>query len=220
MLEQIEVKRYTVTGRFLSIIINKWLNMLSLSWKGVYIGKGSKILSSSFCIGKGSRINGKITIKGSGKATIGKYCALGDDIRIITGNHEAFTTSIQLALQKRILGYNFHTKEAVIVGNDVWIGDAVIILPGVTIDDGSVIGAGSVVTKSVSPYMIVAGVPATRINERCSRELAAKFRELSWWDWSEETMKLYQDLFIAWENEQEILECIELIQERMDHVSS
>jgi len=54
----------------------------------------------------------------------------------------------------------------VIIGNDVWIGAYGIVLPGVTIGDGAVIAAGSVVTKDVAPYTIVAGVPAKEIGKR------------------------------------------------------
>lgn len=54
----------------------------------------------------------------------------------------------------------------VVIGNDVWIGAYGIVLPGVTIGDGAVIAAGSVVTKDVAPYTIVAGVPAKQIGQR------------------------------------------------------
>jgi maltose O-acetyltransferase len=59
----------------------------------------------------------------------------------------------------------------VIIGNRVWIGYRALILPGVTIGDGAVVGAGSVVTKNVEPYTIVAGNPARKIGER-SKELS------------------------------------------------
>jgi acetyltransferase-like isoleucine patch superfamily enzyme len=48
----------------------------------------------------------------------------------------------------------------VTLGNDVWVGHGAVIMPGVTIDDGAVVGSSSVVTKDVAPYTIVAGVPA------------------------------------------------------------
>lgn len=59
----------------------------------------------------------------------------------------------------------------VIIGNQVWIGYRAIILPGVTIGDGAVVGAGAIVTKNVEPYTIMAGNPAKKIGER-SNELS------------------------------------------------
>ncbi len=57
-------------------------------------------------------------------------------------------------------------KTDVSIGNDVWIGAKSVILPGVTIGDGAVIAAGSIVNKDVAPYSIVAGVPAKFIKTR------------------------------------------------------
>ena len=66
-------------------------------------------------------------------------------------------------------GYNDHvvsSKGNIEIGNDVWCGTSSIILSGVTIADGVVVGAGSVVTRSVGPYSIVAGNPARLLRKR------------------------------------------------------
>ena len=63
----------------------------------------------------------------------------------------------------------------VIIGNRVWIAYRAIILPGVTIGDGAVVGAGAVVTKNVEPFAIVAGNPARKIGER-DRDLKYKIK--------------------------------------------
>ena len=72
----------------------------------------------------------------------------------------------------------------IIVGNDVWIGGNAIILSGVKIGDGAVIGAGSVVTKDVADYEIVAGNPAKHIKYRFKREEIKQLKEIEWWNWS------------------------------------
>jgi acetyltransferase-like isoleucine patch superfamily enzyme len=58
-----------------------------------------------------------------------------------------------------------HTKGAITIGNNVWIGDKATILDGVTIGEGAVIAANSVVTKDVPPYCVAAGVPAIIIKK-------------------------------------------------------
>ncbi|WP_421075566.1 MULTISPECIES: CatB-related O-acetyltransferase [unclassified Microbacterium] len=70
-----------------------------------------------------------------------------------------------------------------VVGNDVWIGREATILPGVTIGDGAVIGAHSVVTKDVAPYEVVGGNPARRIRMRFDEEDVRRLLAVRWWDW-------------------------------------
>ena len=68
--------------------------------------------------------------------------------------------------------------------------------PGLTIGDGAVIGAGSVVTRSVPPYAIVAGSPARIISYRFLKEVINFMLELKWWDWSFEKVKENMDLLM------------------------
>ena len=68
------------------------------------------------------------------------------------------------------------------IGNDVWIGDNAVILRGVSVSTGVIVGAGSVVTKNVDPYMIVAGNPARVIRPRFERSVAKKLLGSEWWD--------------------------------------
>lgn len=99
-------------------------------------------------------------------AQIGKHTDIGDNVMmgpnvtIITRNHRFDSTEIPMNDQ----GYYDH--EPVIIEDDVWIGNNVIILPGVRIGKGSIIGAGAVVTKNITPYSIVGGVPAKLIRKR------------------------------------------------------
>ncbi|MEG0289803.1 MAG: CatB-related O-acetyltransferase [Erysipelotrichaceae bacterium] len=78
-----------------------------------------------------------------------------------------------------------------IIGNDVWIGSDAKILPGVHIGDGSIIAAGSIVSKDVPAYHIVAGNPACVIKKRFDDELIELLLTLKWWDVSsDELLKL------------------------------
>lgn len=87
---------------------------------------------------------------------------MGTDVVVITKNHAFNQTDIPMMQQ------GFEDERPVIIGNDVWIGDRVIILPGVHIGDGAIIAAGAVVTKDVPAYAIVGGVPAKLIRMRQS----------------------------------------------------
>jgi acetyltransferase-like isoleucine patch superfamily enzyme len=77
----------------------------------------------------------------------------------------------------RLIRPNLH------IGNDVWIGENTIILPNVMhIGDGAVIGAGSVVTRDVEEYSIVAGNPAKEIRKRFSKTIVEQIKTTRWWD--------------------------------------
>jgi hypothetical protein len=63
------------------------------------------------------------------------------------------------------------------------------VLPGVTVGDGAVIGAGAVVTKDVAPYTIVGGVPAHVIHPRFPPEIARRIAATAWWDWPRDVLE-------------------------------
>lgn len=92
--------------------------------------------------------------------TIGDNVMMGPECMIFTQNHAYADKTVPMNRQ------GFSRQRPVIIGNDVWIGARVIILPGVTIGDGCIIGAGSVVTKNIMPYSIVGGNPAKTIKIR------------------------------------------------------
>ena len=72
------------------------------------------------------------------------------------------------------------------VGNDVWIGQHVTVLPGVHIGDGAIIGANSVVADNIPPYAIAAGNPCRVVRPRFDQALTDYLIKLRWWDWSPE----------------------------------
>lgn len=114
------------------------------------------IIGSDCAIGAWNHITcvNKIVI-GSGLLT-GKWVTITDNSHGRT-DYE----SLQIPPMKRMI----YSKGPIIIGNNVWIGDKATILPGVTIGDGAVIAANSVVTKDIPSFSVVAGSPAKIINE-------------------------------------------------------
>jgi acetyltransferase-like isoleucine patch superfamily enzyme len=131
-----------------------------------------------------------------GTITIGKYCQLGADVAIHASNHPInyMTTYINSNLFNGELKDLKQEKE-VIIGNDVWIGHKAIILGGVTVGNGAIIAAGSVITKDVEPYTIVAGVPAKVISNRFSPSICKEIENLKWWEMSEDELVKIKPLF-------------------------
>lgn len=100
-----------------------------------------------------------VLITTDGGVTIGDRTLIGYHTSILSSNH------IIPKAPDRIFGSG-HQKKAVSIGSDVWIGANCTILPGVTIGEGVVVAAGSVVTRDVPPFHVVAGVPAKIVRER------------------------------------------------------
>jgi acetyltransferase-like isoleucine patch superfamily enzyme len=124
--------------------------------------------------------------------SIGSYCSIAEGVRIfLGGNHriDLISTYPFAEILKRInLPRGPASKGDVIIGNDVWLGSRCTIMSGVTIGDGAVIGACSVVAKSVPPYSIVVGNPSSVIKKRFSDEEIQILLELKWWNWDESSI--------------------------------
>jgi len=131
-------------------------------------------------------------------AEIGKFCAIAAQVRIGAPNHPLDRPSqhrftycpeyYSADAQRDHAFFRDRRADRVVIGNDVWIGHAVIVMPGVKVGDGAVLAAGAVVTRDVAPYTIVGGVPAKQIRERFSRDIAARLSGIAWWNWPAETI--------------------------------
>lgn len=127
---------------------------------------------------------------------IGRFCSIGCGAKFLfnSANHTVSSLSTypfplffeEWELEKKNVTNSWDNKGDIIIGNDVWIGYEAVIMAGVTIGDGAIIGACAVVTKDVSPYTIVGGIPAKSIRKRYSEETIDLLTELKWWDWPEE----------------------------------
>lgn len=121
--------------------------------KGAVFGNGSGIE-----IGDNSGIGVNAMLQGNVK--IGKDVMMGPDVLIFTQNHRFDRTDIPMR------GRGHMPSDPVVIGNDVWIGQRCIILPGVTIGNGAILGADAVVTKDVPDWAVVGGNPAKIIRYR------------------------------------------------------
>ena len=131
-----------------------------------------------------------------GNITIGKYCQVGADVALHASNHPMnhMTTYINQNLFNGELK-TLKQENKITIGNDVWIGHGVIVVGNVTIGNGAILAAGSVVTKDVKPYTVIAGVPAKEIKKRFSAAIIQEIEALQWWDKSEEELEKIKPLF-------------------------
>jgi acetyltransferase-like isoleucine patch superfamily enzyme len=136
---------------------------------------------------------------------IGKFCSIAEDVLILLGgNHRTdwVTTYPFPAITEdwpNAHGISGHpqSKGDVIIGNDVWIGTGATILSGVTIGHGAVIGARAVVTKSIEPYAIAVGNPATTVRKRFSEDQVSDLLRIRWWDWPNEKIAQHLPLLCS-----------------------
>lgn len=168
-----------------------------VSFRGKVLVKGMKTKIGAFSYIRGGVIQWC--------ESIGRYCSIAEGVRIGESAHPVdFLTTSPLTydgfhfdwfdemqeaykgkrysseLVNTIKGANTPTS----IGNDVWIGSNVTIMAGVKVGDGAVIGAGAVVTKDISPYEIVGGIPAKIIRRRFDEETVNDLLDLQWWQYS------------------------------------
>lgn len=112
---------------------------------------------------------------------VGEHCHIGAVRKIMIGNHVLMGSKVYITdhhhgttamddLEKHPADRALYSKGSVIIEDNVFIGDQVVIMPGVKIGHNSVIAASTVVTKSVPPFSVVCGIPGKRIRECSARE--------------------------------------------------
>ena len=140
---------------------------------------------------------GKPIVHSWGEGTtlrIGRFCSITQDAVINLGGEHRLDWVTTYPFNpifpdaKTFLGHP-RSKGDVIIGNDVWISTQAMILSGVTIGDGAVVAARSVVTKNVPAYAIVAGNPARVVRFRFDQATIAALVRIAWWDWPIEDVK-------------------------------
>lgn len=126
------------------------------------------------------------------KLIIGKFCAIARGVKFIMNgaNHSmtGFSTYPFYIFgngweQAEPVGGDTTGKGDTVIGHDVWIGYDSAIMPGVTIGDGAIVAAKSVVVKDIPPYAIAGGNPAREIRKRFDDETIAALLDIAWWNW-------------------------------------
>ncbi len=118
-----------------------------------YFGKGQRLsVGDRSQLGQNSRLNGEITL--------GDDVIMGPDVVMMATSHAYSKTDIPINKQGEL------PERGIKIGDDVWIGTRVLILPGVSIGSHVIIGGGAVVTKSFPAYSVIGGNPAKLIKFR------------------------------------------------------
>tara|TARA_B100000315_G_C14328194_1_gene474020 strand:+ start:20 stop:736 length:717 start_codon:yes stop_codon:yes gene_type:complete len=151
----------------------------------------------SLSIGRCTYVSGAVKVYGlNGNLTIGRYCSIAGKLSLICGNgfHEYNRVSTypfpfrppfnEHNIEKKLFPDDscFPVTE-LSIGNDVWIGEDVLVTKNVKIGNGAVIAAKSVVTRDVPGYAIVAGNPAEIIKYRYPKEEIKMIEKIKWWEW-------------------------------------
>lgn len=121
------------------------------------------------------------------RLSIGNYvCVASGATILLGGNHNHRSDWISVYPFPQTIQQSFESKGDTIIKSDAWIGMGATIMPGVTIGEGAIIAAESVVIKDVEPYTVVAGNPAKPIKKRFTDEEIEQLLEIRWFDWSDE----------------------------------
>ena len=124
------------------------------------------------------------------KLIIGRFCQIAAGVEFVMNDANHQMSAVSTFPFYTLEGWNMKAskpedmpyKGDTVIGNDVWIGQNAVILPGVHIGDGAIIGANGVVGSDVEPYTIVAGNPARPIRRRFDDELISLILKWKWWD--------------------------------------
>lgn len=162
---------------------------------GIFVARGSRI-HPDVEIGRFTRINAASDIA---PCSIGSYCAIGGRLVVRSQNHFLHYPNMNGWVQRELLRSSVRvtgeSRGEVAIGHGCWIGDSVIVLPGVRIGDGAVVGAGSVVTRSLPDFCVAVGSPAKVIRFRFPREVIDVLGINPWWNWTVREVRDRREFF-------------------------
>lgn len=170
-------------------------------------------LHGTINIGKFTSLNGpNLDIyAGNGSVSIGNFCSIARNVSFQVDSHNYQKLTTYLIFKNVFQEEN--TSEVISpgsinIGHDVWIGSHAIILGNITIGNGAVVAANSVVNKDVPPFAIVAGSPARIIKFRFDESTIEQINKLAWWDWSLDQLRRNKNLFMDHISQKDLLDVL------------
>lgn len=178
-----------------SVTIDKGTSIIGNVDIGTNVSLSSNVaIYGTVNIGEHTNLNGNNLILG--EISIGKYCAIAPRVQMRTKDHETYKPCMQMRFYNSIDSNLEHVSNGPInIGNDVWIASDAKILSDVSIGNGAVVAANSVVVDDVEPYSFVAGNPAEHKKYRFDRSTREALQEIAWWDWSKKKQKQNKSFF-------------------------
>ena len=172
------------------MIINVSCSNFEQSIRKIYLDKEQSVVGVT--VGEGSYlVQGTLEFGGPQcHVLIGKYYSIGHRIKFIAGlNHDSsrvstypFHEAFEGMHGGSVNNYPESNHYQIVIGNDVWIGQNVTIMPGVHIGDGAIIGANATVASDIPPFSIAVGNPAKVIRRRFDDEMISLLERLKWWN--------------------------------------
>lgn len=180
---------------------------ISISVENAFIGRDVRvntgccfyedpIIVGNVLIGRYTSINGPATRISSyfNRIEIGSFCSIASNV-IIQEDYHRYDKVTTYFMKDRFFkdeSLDFIencSKGDIIIKDDVWIGSNSVVLSGVTIGRGCIIGAGSIVSKSIPPYSIAFGSPAIVVKKRFDQDVIDSLEKLKWWEWDDAKIK-------------------------------
>lgn len=180
------------------ILIGPGVDIFTSKFHGPFAAQRDTQVGADADIGRYTSFNKNCYVS---RSTVGSFCSFGARVSIGPFNHPTDWLSIhEFQYKRRSFDWIPEYKNMqrldrddikiprTNIGHDVWAGHNVIVMAGVRVGNGSILAAGSVVTKDVPPYAIVAGVPAKVIKYRFSKTIIERFLKIKWWQFELEDL--------------------------------
>lgn len=164
-------------------------------------------------VGKGTYGTLRVIDYGNGKnrLNIGNYCSIAEEVTFLLAGEHVLERSSTFPWEVHCFGEKptvAGSKGDIVVGDDVWIGYRATVMSGITIGQGAVIAAGSVVTKDVEPYAVVGGNPCRLIKYRFEENIRKQMKEIDWNRLDHETICKNKECLLKNINSENVMDTI------------